>query len=192
MASDVHAVADAAHAVDPLLVGHSLGGAVVSTYAAGFPTRGVVNIEQSMQLGAFKDALTSIEGLLRGDEASFRAVMEQIVRSNYGPLAANERARIEAGGSLEQDVVLGVWDLVLTTSAPDLNAQVEAALRAITAPYLSLHGADPGPDYPEWLQRNIARSTVEVWPDHGHFPHLVEPERFLERLHDFAHGIDAP
>ena len=192
MAGDVNAVADAAHAINPLLVGHSLGGAVVTTYAATFPTRGVVNIDQSMQLGAFKDALTSIEPLLRGDDASFRAVMNQIVSGNYGPLAASERARIEAGTSLEQEVVLGVWDLVFSSSADELDVQVEATVGAITAPYLALHGADPGPDYPDWLRTHIARSTLEVWPDDGHFPHLVEPERFLDRLHDFAHGVDAP
>ena len=135
MAGDVHAVADAAHAINPLLVGHSLGGAVVTTYAATFPTRGVVNIDQSMQLGAFKDALTSIEPLLRGDDASFRAVMNQIVSGNYGPLAASERARIEAGTSLEQEVVLGVWDLVFSSSADELDVQVEATVGAITAPY---------------------------------------------------------
>ena len=139
-----------------------------------------------------KTPLTSIEPLLRGDDAVVPRRDEPDRQRELRPARRQRTRRIEAGASLEQEVVLGVWDLVFSSSADELDVQVEATVGAITAPYSALHGADPGPDYPDWLRTHIARSTLEVWPDDGHFPHLVEPERFLDRLHDFAHGVDAP
>lgn len=59
-------------------------------------------------------------------------------------------------------------------------------VRAIRAPYLLLHGADPGPEYVSWLTSHLPTATVEVWPDAGHFLHLLDPERFVERVIDFV------
>lgn len=50
MAADVHAVVEATGVRGPLVVGHSLGGAVVSVYAAANPVRGVVNVDQPLEL----------------------------------------------------------------------------------------------------------------------------------------------
>jgi hypothetical protein len=32
---------------------------------------------------------------------------------------------------------------------------------------------------------------VEVWADHGHYPHLVDPARFLLRLAEFEATVRA-
>ena len=43
--------------------------------------------------------------------------------------------------------------------------------------------------YGEWLRERIRNSTVEYWTDgdqsFGHYPHLVDPDRFVDRLRDF-------
>jgi pimeloyl-ACP methyl ester carboxylesterase len=52
-------------------------------------------------------------------------------------------------------------------------------------PYLSLHGIDPGEDYTHWLRKLVPSATIEVWPDQGHYPHLLHRDRFVERLVDF-------
>ncbi len=62
---------------------------------------------------------------------------------------------------------------------------------AVKVPYLSLHGIDPGPEYAPWLTRLVPTATVEVWPEHGHYPHLVDQARFLQRLHDFEAAVHA-
>jgi pimeloyl-ACP methyl ester carboxylesterase len=54
-------------------------------------------------------------------------------------------------------------------------------------PYLSLHGADPGPGYGAWLASAIPGAVTEVWDGLGHWLHRVEPERFLARVRAF-HG----
>jgi pimeloyl-ACP methyl ester carboxylesterase len=185
MAEDLHAVVADTGATAPLVVGHSLGGAVVSLYAANHPVRGAVNIDQPLALGGFKALLEPIEPLLRGDEATFAATMQSVFATFYGPLPDAERARLEAIAHPEQEVVLGVWDLVLTSAAEELDTLIATTAAMIDAPYLALHGSDPGDEYRAWLHAAVPQATFEVWPDHGHYPHLVDPARFLERIRSF-------
>ena len=56
-------------------------------------------------------------------------------------------------------------------------------------PSLSLHGIDPGPEYADWPQARIPRAVVEVWPDLGHSPMLVEQQRFLDRLAELEREV---
>ncbi len=88
----------------------------------------------------------------------------------------------------DHEVVLGVWELLLTEPVDQIAATVDAALSGYSGrdvPYLALFGLDPGAGYGDWLRERIADSTVEYWADHGHYPHLVDPDRFVERLHAF-------
>jgi pimeloyl-ACP methyl ester carboxylesterase len=184
-ANDVRAVVDAADVDTPMIVGHSLGGIVVTAYAATHPARKVMNIDQPLHLSGFKELLSSIEPMLRGSEDDFRTIMGQITEGLLGPLDAGERARLEAQASPEQEVVLGIWGTVLDSTTEDLDALIGAFTGAVTAPYLALHGTDPGPEYEAYLMSIIPNATFELWPNLGHFPHLIEQERFVERLRKF-------
>ena len=96
-----------------------------------------------------------------------------------------ERARINAGRRADQHVILGVWDVILTEPIDQIAQTVEMALAGYAdraTPYLALFGIDPGPQYAEWLSERIPTSRVEVWPEHGHYPHLVEPDRFVDTV----------
>lgn len=185
MARDLGAVLQAEGVDDALLVGHSLGGAVVSAYAAGGPCRGVVNVDQPLALSGFKELLGQLEPALKGSEAEFQGAIGAVFEQMAGPLAGHERRRVDSLRVADQDVVLGVWDMVFTASADELDAVVDELAGAITVPYLSLHGIDPGPDYADWLTSKLANATVEVWPDLGHYPHLIEHDRFVQRVIDF-------
>ena len=189
MAADLHAVVEAVGAPSPLMIGHSLGGAVVSIYASAYTPRGVINIDQPLSLTGFKAVLTEFEPMLRADEASFHTVIDGMFEGLYGALSSEERARIAKLASPEQDVVLGVWEIILATDVAALEELVDNTTRGIDMPYLALHGSDPGPEYREWLAKMIPTSTFELWDGDGHFPHLVEPHRFLERVHDFEHDL---
>jgi pimeloyl-ACP methyl ester carboxylesterase len=185
MATDVQAVIQAAGVTEPLVVGHSLGGAVVSVYAAANPVRGVVNVDQPLELGGFKALLEPLEPMLRGDEATFQSLIHQIFESLYGALSTEERGRIQSHSHPEQDVVLGVWDF-LTASPEEMDERITSTARMITAPYLAIHGIDPGDEYATWLKDVMPGATLEVWPDIGHYPHLVEPARFVRRVEEFS------
>ena len=39
--------------------------------------------------------------------------------------------------------------------------------------------------YAGWLAGLVPTAEVEVWDGDGHYPHLVEPDRFLARLAAF-------
>jgi pimeloyl-ACP methyl ester carboxylesterase len=182
--SVVEVIADAA--LDrPLLVGHSLGGVVVTAAATAVACRGVLNVDQPLDLGLFKAGLAPLEPGLRGDEDSFQQAMAAVFESMAGPLSGDERARIEALRQARQDVVLAIWAPVFESSPAELDAVVRAVADGLTVPYLSLHGIDPGDGYAAWLADLVPGAQVEVWADHGHFPHLVAPDRFLARLAAF-------
>jgi pimeloyl-ACP methyl ester carboxylesterase len=168
------------------LVGHSLGGVVVSAVAAsGFPIRSVVNVDQPLKLDDFQAALHAAAPALR-DPASFPTVMNAMFDGMAGEvLSASERDRLEALRRLDQDVVLGVWSAVLDTTHEALVARVEEMVRGIRCPYLAIHGIEPGPGYPAWLAALVPAATVEVWLGVGHYPHLVDPDRFVRRLNEF-------
>ncbi len=188
MAGDVVAVAMAEGLDAPHIVGHSLGGAVVSAVGAAFPVSSVVNVDQSLQLGGFKENLQPAEPMLR-DPASFPAVIEGLFAELAGTMLSDaEKQRVNEARRADQTVVLGVWELIFTMSAEEINGVVEGALAGYAGsqtPYLSLFGVDPGDEYADWLATFIENSAVELWADHGHYPHLVDPDRFVQRLESF-------
>lgn len=188
MASDVIAVATAAAVDRPHIVGHSLGGTVVSAVGAVFPVASVVNVDQSMQLADFKAQLGAFEAQLR-DADAFPLVISALFEQLSGDLLpAAEADRIGSLRRPDQEVVLGVWSVILDSTIEEIDAVVAGALGGYAGsavPYLSLFGIDPGAGYEAWLQQFIANSSVELWDGHGHYPHLVEPDRFVERLEEF-------
>ncbi len=185
MAADLGAVLREEQIDDALLVGHSLGGAVVSAFAAGGPCRGVVNVDQPLALAGFQATLQELQPMLEGDMDAFQGAIAAMFDDLAGPLDGAERWRVDHVREPDQDVVLDVWDLVFGAPADELDAVVDSIAGAITGPYLSVHGTDPGPDYDGWLTSRIPTAVVEVWPDLGHYPHLIEPDRFVARVVEF-------
>ncbi len=128
-----------------------------------------------LALSGFKQVLGDLEPMLKGTPAEFQGAISAIFEAMAGPLAGAERWRVDHLREAEQSVVLGVWDLLFSSTVEQLDAVVDQLAGAISVPYLSLHGIDPGPDYAEWLGSRVSTATVELWPDMGHYPHLVEP-----------------
>ncbi len=193
MAGDVLAQM-AVHHVDPstaIVIGHSLGGTVVSALASAISVRGVINVDQPLRLADFQAGLRQLEPLLRGDDAAFRQAIGMVFDSMRGPLSDAETARIEAIRVPRSEVVLAVWEPVLILSAGSLNALVASMTATIAAPYLAIHGIDPGPDYRDWLVQQIPAASFERWTDHGHYPHLVDPVRFATRVDEFVDALPA-
>jgi len=175
--------------VPPLVIGHSLGGLVASAYGAIFPARGVINIDQPLRLAAFKDGLSQLEPLLKGDQASFDMAIGLVFDSMFGPLSQAEITRLNTLRRADPEVVLGIWGTVFESTPEQLDEIVEALLSSLSVPYLAVHGSDPGSEYVEWLKARVPSATVELWPDHGHYPHLVDSPKFLDRVSSFDSSL---
>lgn len=167
---------------DAVIIGHSLGGTVVTAMSSVATFRAVVNVDQPLHLADFQAGLRQLEPMLRGDAISFAAAIAMVFDAMRGPLSDEQYQRLAELRRPEQVVVLGVWDPVLTLPIADLDAMVASMTRTIVSPYLSLHGIDPGQEYGGWLASTITGATAEVWHNHGHYPHLVDPTRFVDRI----------
>ncbi|MCW2581248.1 MAG: alpha/beta hydrolase fold [Klenkia sp.] len=193
MAADVHAAWTATGvAGDPLVVGHSLGGLLAAVYAGRWPTRGVVDVDQPLALGGMQGQLLQAEPMLRGP--GFEAFMAGLFDSMRGVLDDEAAAALAARRRPVREVVTGIWSPLLDDTPGELAGMVEDIAAAVRVPFLSLHGLDPGPDYADWLTARIPTATVEVWTDDsgaplGHHPHLVQPERFVARVQEFADSL---
>lgn len=189
MAGDVVALAGHLGVLGEVhLVGHSLGGAVVSAVGGVAPVASIVNVDQTLQLGGLKAQLADVEAMLR-DSETFTAVIDGLFAQLAGTLISPEAiGRVNDLRRPDQDVVLGVWDLMFTMTEDEINGVVEGALGGYagkSVPYLSLFGEDPGPEYQSWLSGFISGARVELWADNGHYPHLVDPDRFVDSLRTF-------
>lgn len=183
MAADIAALVD-----EPaLMVGHSLGGSVVTAYAAQFPTRGAVNVDQTLDLAPMQAGLIAQAELLRGE--AFPLVMNALFDSLRGQVDDAGWQRLTGLRRYDQDVVLGIWGIMLETTPDELAAAVAAMTSGIEVPYLSLNGFDLGPAYTDWLVDRIPGATVETWAEVGHYPHLVRPAQFLDRLAAFEAAL---
>ncbi|MEO6317514.1 MAG: alpha/beta hydrolase [Acidimicrobiales bacterium] len=187
MAGDAAAVVGALGLDPPIVIGHSMGGIVATAYAGRRRCRGVMNVDQSINLADFQALVLGAEPMLRSD--AFGDVIAALFDSMSGPLPAEEVARIGALRRPEQGVVLGVWAPLLELEPTELGELVTVLAGVVRVPYLAIHGIDPGPDYGRWLGHAIPGARLEVWEDSGHYPHLVHQERFLERVAVFERSL---
>jgi pimeloyl-ACP methyl ester carboxylesterase len=180
VASGVHRAVEEAQLQSPVIVGHSIAGVIATVYAAQYPTRGVINVDQPLQVAPFAGLVQSLADKLRG--AAFPAVWQMFAASMHIELLPDGGQELVRSSSRpRQDLVLGYWREILERPASELADTVAATLAAVRAagvPYLVVAGDDLEASYREWLTDVLPRATVTVWPGSGHFPHVVYPGRF--------------
>ncbi|MFC6325669.1 alpha/beta fold hydrolase [Microbacterium koreense] len=185
LAADVHATVEAVRpGVVPLVIGHSMGGIIATAYGALFPTAGVINVDQPLALSDMQGRVKKMEPLLRSP--LFPVLVGSMFRSMSGVLSRDERKRLGRLRTPRREVVLGVWSIMLTQSPEELARTADEMLDfPDDVPYLVIAGLDPGDEYVRWLQGEIPHAEYEVWQK-SHYPHLIEPDRFVDRVRQFA------
>ena len=162
-----------------------MGAPVVCIYAAAYPVRGVVDVDQPLFVRPFAELVHALAPGLRGDD--FGTAFEPIRQSiGMDRLPEPERSRVAARQRIRQDLVLGYWDEMLRTTPAQLQARIDNTATAIRAPFLAVFGHVLDAQEKQHLRRLLPSAQVEQWPDRGHLVHLAEPDRFAGRLAAFA------
>ena len=108
LADGVHRAVDEAGLQSPVVVGHSIAAIVATAYAAQHPTRGIINVDQPLQVAPFADLVQSLAGKLRGP--AFPAIWQMFAASMHIellPEAAQELVRSSC--QPRQELVLAYW-----------------------------------------------------------------------------------
>jgi pimeloyl-ACP methyl ester carboxylesterase len=150
----------------------------------------VVCVDQSLRFGEFAALVQA-----RADDLRSPRTMEAVVSIDralklepYADVEELERRVL----AFPREVVLGIWDALLTTPPEQLTAIAEALLPRLSAPLLSLHGSPPPPDYESWLAGLARGARIEIWEGAGHMLHLIHPERFAARVRPLLTDPAAP
>jgi pimeloyl-ACP methyl ester carboxylesterase len=165
-----------------LLVGHSMGGAIVQTLAVTHPeiVRGIVLVGTGARLKV-------LPAVLDGINKNFEEMVRRIVRYAFSRKASPEL--IEAGA----EYLLGCRPRVLygdflACDRFDFMKEVSK----IDLPALILCGAEDEltpVKYSEFLRQHIRSSRLGILPGAGHMVMMEFPEVFNREVREFIRGI---
>jgi pimeloyl-ACP methyl ester carboxylesterase len=192
--TDLAAVIEATCTAPPIVVGHSLGGAIATVAAALGMAGPVVCVDQALKTDTFAKIVHALAPRLR-DPASFPdALMDEKLALGMDLVPEPMFARLELlTRTSDRAVVLDTWRTMLDGDRTVLASQAaafEGILPGLTEPYLALHGTPVEPEYREWLHTTVPGAQLEIWSGLGHWLHLVELDRFVDRVRAFV--ADAP
>ena len=184
IAAQVHQLVGSLAVDRPVVVGHSMSGGLASFYAAAYPSRGLVSIDNGPDIRPFAQLVQQLEPALCGP--GFTQVWQSFEDSlGLERIPEPVRSLVLETHEVKQDVVVGYWQTVLRTDPDELQALIDAQIRQLDVPCLGVFGRPITPSERErfgWLPD----VQLEEWAGDGHFVHLVEPDRFATRLRQFV------
>jgi branched-chain amino acid transport system permease protein len=188
LASDLGQFLDALRLNDPILVGHSLGGVIVTEYALRRPntTRGLVLVDTGPPNGLPLAALA--EPFALPFKLKSRALMQTALRQAGAP----HRGRLAK--ELVDDALATDPDQYVAFSRAVADWNVEAQLPRLRVPSLLVWGKGD-----RLLPPRIGRRYLELLPQArlvtlpgaGHSPHVEQPDEFAAVLGDFLTRLTA-
>jgi len=182
VAAQVHELLARLGVERPVVVGHSISGAIAMIYAATYPTRGAVDIDNPFDVRPFARLTQQIAPGLRSEFARAFAPVQQSMRLDLLPEPIPQEIR--------QDVVLGYWDELLRSDPEALQRRIETIAREVDVPGLALFGNALTKEELAYMRAIAPTVEVEEWPGRGHMLHLVEPDRFTARLRSFVASLE--
>jgi pimeloyl-ACP methyl ester carboxylesterase len=182
----------------PVLVGHSMGGAVVLTYLLGSETSGAGSIPQGAVRGL---VLVGSGARLRMHPVFMEAARERAAAAPSAllaePLVPPERA---LGPNPTPETL--AWHAAHTNQATaqaayaDFQANdafdVMARLGEILVPTLIIGGAEDSmapPKFQQYLADNIPNARLVLLPGAGHYPMAEQPVAFNRALAEFVGAL---
>lgn len=183
LADSVHHLVTSLEIERPIIVGHSFGAALACCYASIHPCLGLVTVDDGPVVRPFAEFLHGLAPALRGP--GFGRAWETIEASlGLERLREPVRSLVLASHLVEQSTVLGYWQQALSTDPAVLQQYIDQQLSRISVPWLAVFGRPVTTGEWERLDRT-PDAQVEEWSDAGHFVHLVDVDRFTDRLRRF-------
>lgn len=184
VAAQVHELLASLSVERPIMVGHSMMGGLAALYAAAYPTRGVVMLDSGPDIRPFAEFVHRLEPALRGP--GFSQVWPTFEASlGLDRIPEPVRSLVLDAHQVKQDVVVGYWEPLLRADPAEFQAWIDAQIRNLNVPLLGIFGrpiTEGDRERFEWLPD----VQLEEWAGDGHFVHLVDPDRFATRLHQFV------
>ncbi|HEY0120179.1 MAG TPA: alpha/beta hydrolase [Rhizobium sp.] len=190
-ADDLSAVLKASGAKNPVLVGWSLGGVVLSNYLAAYGDGGIGGIMYvDGVIDLTPDLITSHPQVYAGLASDDLRTHLDAVRTFLGLCFQTQPDRVTFERLLS-NASMGSW--VMTKATPSITVSVAEGLPKAKIPVLLLYG---GKDDLVNAQPSIARARelnpsiqTKIYENSGHAPFLEEAGRFNRDLSDFASSI---
>ncbi|ABI90804.1 dienelactone hydrolase family protein [Burkholderia ambifaria AMMD] len=190
-ADDLKAVIAGSHARKPVVVGWSLGGAVISNYLA---TYGDGNIAGAV----YVDGVVELApGQIIDHPEVYRDMNSPDLKTHldgertFIGLCFNRRPDADTFSRLLANAALASWDM--QKEIPTMTVFAAEALSKTRVPLLFIYGSrDALVDTPTTLARAKAlnpRIQSKVYVDAGHAPFIEEPDRFNHDLAEFVRSV---
>jgi pimeloyl-ACP methyl ester carboxylesterase len=164
--------------VRPVLLGHSLGGAVVMSLALARP-----HLVRGLILAGTGSRLKVLPAILEGVLADFVPTVRLIVQTAYAP-GADPQLIAQGTEIMSQVAPRVLWGDFTACDKFDIGAR----LQEISHPALVIVGADDRltpPKYSERLAESIPGSRLVVLPEAGHMAFLERHREFNQAVLDF-------
>jgi pimeloyl-ACP methyl ester carboxylesterase len=133
----IHRLLESPRVERPVLVGHSMAAGIAGLYASVHPVRGIVLVDQAMEVLPFARMLHQIAPMLPG--RAFDQVWPNIENSlGLERIPEPTRTLVLDTHKVKQDVVLGYWDQVLNTDPAELQTWIDGNASDILSPCLAV------------------------------------------------------
>lgn len=187
-ADDLEAVIDGSHATRPVVVGWSLGGAVISNYLATYGDRrlaGAVYVDGVVELAP---------GQIVDHPDVYRDMNSPDLKTHldgertFVGLCFNRRPDADIVSRLLANAAMASWDM--QKAIPTMSVSAAEGLGNAHVPLLFIYGGrDALVDTPATLARATALNpgiVSKVYADAGHAPFMEESDRFNRDLAGFV------
>jgi len=190
VAEQVHEVVSSLGVERPIVVGHSMSAGLAFIYAVAHPARGVVVVDSGPHVEPFAELVHRVAPALRGP--GFADVWQPFERSLGIELVPEPvRSLVLDAHTVRPEVVLGYWQMLLSSSPAEFQAMIDAQVGELDVPCLAVFGRAVTDGERERFDR-LPDVELEEWVGDGHFVHLVDPGRFAARLRRFVERCTRP
>jgi pimeloyl-ACP methyl ester carboxylesterase len=184
VAAQVHDLLGSLGVERPIVVGHSMSSGLAFLYAFAYPVRGLVVVDQGMDVLPFAELVQRLEPALRGP--GFADVWRPFEQSlGLERIPEPNRSLVLETHRVRQDVVVGYWETLMRIDPAEFQASIDTEIPKLDVPCLGVFGRQLTDRERERFGR-LTDVQLEEWAGDGHFVHLVDPDRFAGRLRAFV------